>query len=254
MRKKVLVIFLFCSVALMAQNSINNYEYVIVSNRFEFVKKVDQYQTSSLTKFLLNKAGFKAFLSTDKLPNTVNNDRCSVLYVDVISPSGFFTTKNKVLFKDCNGKEVYLSTEGKSKEKEYKKAYHEAIRRAFRDPIISSYSYVKATKTPVQNKVVQVTRPIKEVVSKKNITTVTSTPKVVATVENKNVLYAQPKVDGFQLIDTTPKVVFSLLKTSKANVFILKDRNGILYLKDAQWVAEYYQNNQLIKEVLQIKF
>lgn len=254
MKKIILGIFLLCSVNFMAQNSINNYEYVIVSNRFEFVKKVDQYQTSSLTKFLLNKAGFKAFLSTDKLPNTVNNNRCSVLYVDVLSPSGFFVTKNKVVFKDCNGKEVYSSAEGKSKEKEYKKAYHEAIRRAFKDPIISSYSYVKTTKIPVQNKVVQVTKPINEVVSKKNKTIITTTPKVVATVENKNVLYAQPKVDGFQLIDTTPKVVFSLLKTSKANVFILKDKNGIMYLKGTQWVAEYYQNNQLIKEVLQIKF
>ena len=41
-----------------AQSDINNYKYVSVSDRFDFLKTSDQYQLNSLTKFLLNKSGF----------------------------------------------------------------------------------------------------------------------------------------------------------------------------------------------------
>ena len=48
-------------------------------NNFEFVNSNDKYQTSSLTKFLFNKHGFKAFIADEILPNDVANNRCLVL-------------------------------------------------------------------------------------------------------------------------------------------------------------------------------
>ena len=38
---------------------------------------------------------------------------------------------------------IYKSKVGESREKDYKKAYHEAIRDAFKDKILVSYKYTK---------------------------------------------------------------------------------------------------------------
>lgn len=45
-----------------AQESLNGYKYVVVPEKFDFLKSEDLYQINSLTKFLLNKEGFVAFL------------------------------------------------------------------------------------------------------------------------------------------------------------------------------------------------
>jgi hypothetical protein len=53
---------------------------------------------------------------------------------------------------------------------------------------------------------------------------------------------------GYQLIDSTPKVVMKLLKTSQANSFIaIKIQCKALILKDNQWFFEYYQNDTFQK-------
>ena len=64
--KRILLVALFISTASFAQKSINNYKYVIVPSKFDFVKGKDKYQTSSLTKFLFNKYGFTAFLDDEE--------------------------------------------------------------------------------------------------------------------------------------------------------------------------------------------
>jgi hypothetical protein len=51
-----------------------------------------------------------------------------------------------------------------------------------------------------------------------------------------NLLYAQATSTGYQLIDSTPKVVMKLLKTSQANSFIaIKDSVQGSDFKDNQW-------------------
>ena len=67
-------------------------------------------------------------------------------------------------------------------------------------------------------------------------------------------LYAQAKPFGFQLVDSEPRVVYSMQKTSLKDVYILKNKNGIIHKKNEKWVAEYYENNQLIQKELTIKF
>ncbi|MGY0425733.1 MAG: hypothetical protein ACWIPI_02745 [Polaribacter sp.] len=69
-----------------------------------------------------------------------------------------------------------------------------------------------------------------------------------------NVLYAQPKENGFQLVNMKPAVVFTIFKTSLKDIFIIKDKNGTLYKKDGSWIAEYYENGKLIGKQYQIKF
>ena len=67
-------------------------------------------------------------------------------------------------------------------------------------------------------------------------------------------MYAQATNNGFQLVDTTPKVVFNILKTNQVNTFIIKDKNGILFKKGNIWFAEFYENNVLIKREYQVRF
>ena len=246
--KKLLFIALFITTASFAQKTINNYKYIIVPSKFEFLKGEDKYQTSSLAKFLFNKYGFTAFLDNEELPSEVANNRCLALTGTVKDGSSMFTTKSVIELRDCYNKVVFTSQEGKSKEKEYKKAYHEAIRNAFKSVEALKYKYV-----PLQNDEVVTTKEIPVVVT----TTKVIENKAVEVNKDKNVaevLYAQPITNGFQLVNMKPEVVFQVLKTNVKDVFVIKDKNGILYKNGNSWFVEYYENEeQMIKEY-EVKF
>lgn len=233
--------------SIFAQKKVNNYKYIIVPNKFDFVNTVDQYQTSSLTKFLFNKASFNALLEDEKLNEDLASDRCLALTSIVNSNSNMFSTKVTIVLKDCFNNVVFTSKEGKSKNKDYKKAYHEAIRSAFKSIETLNYKYVpvkkeKSTNLVSETPIVTVPKIIKnsEVLNKQNNTIVN--------------LYAQATANGFQLVNTKPAVVFQILKTNVADVFILKNKNGILYKNNANWIAEYYQDGVKVTEEYQIKF
>lgn len=68
------------------------------------------------------------------------------------------------------------------------------------------------------------------------------------------VLYAQAISEGFQLVNAEPKVVMILLKTAAPNVFIVKDRDAIVFKQDNKWI--YSENDGIAKftEELNIKF
>lgn len=262
MIKKIAFLFvLFMSSSIFSQQvNFDKYQYIIVPDKFDFVKKTDQYKTSSITQFLLKKKGFKVLLSNEQLPEELNNNRCLALFANVKDESSMFTIKSIIEIKDCSGKILYASEVGKSKEKEYKKGYLESIRKAYETMTDFEYSYnsslvdvkkeekkevVIADKMITKTPVVAVTPDVKiEDIKEKTI--------VSSTVD---VLYAQTTDNGFQLVNTTPEVVFLILKTNVENVFIIKDKNGILYkLADDNWVAEFYENNVLVTKAYQIKF
>ncbi|WP_435255330.1 hypothetical protein [Tenacibaculum sp. A30] len=247
--KRILLIALFISTASFAQKSINNYKYIIVPSKFDFVKEKDKYQTSSLTKFLFNKYGFTAFLDDENLPDEIANNRCLALTGTVKDESGMFTTKSVIELTDCYNKVVFTSKEGRSKEKEYKKAYQEAIRDAFKSIEALKYKYI-----PLQEDVVTKT---KEVPAVAVVPTVVES-KVAEVVEKpanaKEQLFAQPIPNGFQLVNMKPEVVFQVLKTNVKDVFVIKDKNGILYKNGNSWFAEYYTNDGKVIEEYQVKF
>lgn len=269
MIKKVATVFIFLiTISLYSQQKkINNYKYLIVSERFEFLKQTDQYKTSSLTKFLLKKKGFNVFLSNEKLPDELVQNRCMALTVDVLDESSMFTVKNIIEFKDCFGVVVFTSEEGRSKEKDYKKSYHEAIRKAYASMEDMEYSYQPLEEKPINKEVVkeEITIPVINVIPVKTVIPVkivSVTPvneektniKTTALINTKNVLYAQAIENGFQLVNTKPSVVFQVLKTNVQDVFIIKGKNGILYKEGNDWVAEYYNDAFLVVEKYQIKF
>ena len=259
-KKIVLISMLIFSFSGFSQKSLNDYKYVVVSEKFDFVRSKDQYQTSSLTKFLFNKYGYTAFLVSDKLPNAINENRCNgAMYAEVVKLSSMFTIKLQVVLKDCKGDIIYTSIEGKSKEKEYKKGYHEALRRVFKDPILRQYKYIAKQKehktAPVVKK--EVTIAAKKIVpAKKNTTKPTSINNSAPSSKAKTIelLYAQKSNNGFQLVDLTPKIRYHILATSKKGVYILVNKKGILYSNGKNWTVEYFDGEKMVKKNYSIKF
>jgi hypothetical protein len=72
------------------------------------------------------------------------------------------------------------------------------------------------------------------------------------------VLYAQAITNGYQLVDSTPKIIMILQQTSFSNFYIAKahwlEENGILFKKGGNWIFEYYEADQLVNKKMNIKF
>ncbi|SDX10800.1 hypothetical protein SAMN05444411_103110 [Lutibacter oricola] len=205
MRKIIAALcIMLISSSLFAQKTVNNYKYIIVPNQFDFLRSQDQYQLNSLTKFLFNRAGMVAFLSSDEKPQELLNNNCMALTGKLVEESGMFSTKIKVQLLDCYNKVVFESKVGISKEKEFKKSYHESTRRAFVDIEELNYSYVP-TQNTIEKKVVneviapkQIKKP-KQVISKE-ITEIKREPRVkkvtkdeIKAIKNKKKIKALPK-------------------------------------------------------------
>ncbi|KGL62826.1 hypothetical protein [Polaribacter sp. Hel1_85] len=186
------------------------------------------------------------------------------LTANVSDKSSMFSVKNIIELKDCFGTIIYTSKEGKSKEKDYKKAYHEAIRNAYATMGDLEYKYQPKNEIDVkeENLKTEVTLPIKKVIPVEIIPEVKEVAQKDEVISKNNkipsstveTLYAQEKSNGFQLVNTIPAIIFQVLKTKVKDVFIIKDKNGIMYKSDHIWVAEYYENGKLVVKNYNLKF
>lgn len=142
MQKINIFLVLFISLSsIQAQSVLDAYKYIIIPRTFESLKEEDKYQVNSLSHFLFEKEGFRTIKEGDQLPADLAQDPCSALFMSLIDESSMFTTKVKFKFEDCQKKVVFESEEGKSKEKDYKKSYHEAVRNAFTSVQELGYQY-----------------------------------------------------------------------------------------------------------------
>jgi hypothetical protein len=131
MKNNLLFLFLVISISFTGiGQDINSYKYILVPDSFGFLEERNQYQLNSLTKFLFEEQGFEAYMLSEEPPKDFS--RSEALYVDVKDNGGLLYTKLVVELLDENNKLVFISEEGVSKEKEYWKAYHEALRKAFK--------------------------------------------------------------------------------------------------------------------------
>lgn len=253
--KKQFLVLLILVVSYSYSQSVNDYKAVIIPVKYDFLKTENQYRLNTLTKFNLKKAGFEAFYSNEAVPNDYS-DRCSLLYIDVLKENGFLISKLFLTFKDCNGKIIFQSAVGKSKEKEYQVAYTEALNEAFQSIYDLQYKYSgqMIAKTQSVASEPEASKPVPAPMAKVE-TPVLSTPKIISKTDS-NLLYAQPTANGYQLIDSTPKVIMKVFHTSNKYCYIAVngDIQGVLILKNNQWVFEYYQNDQLWSEIIAVKF
>jgi hypothetical protein len=256
MKTRILFLLFFVANYSFSQ-SVDDYKAVIIPLKYEFLKTENQYRLQTLTKFNLQKAGFISFYNNQSTPSDFN-DRCSLLYIEVKNESTFLTTKLQITFKDCNDNIVFQSVIGKSKEKEYEKAYVEALNEAFKSVYDLQYKYnakVVGTKSESIPNIA-----VAEITSEVIVPVIDSKKQrnesKIMDIKGSDLLYAQPTTYGYQLIDSEPKVIIKLYKTSNPSSFIAIKGSiqGVLVSKENQWLFEYYQNDQLITEIINVKF
>ena len=273
-----------------SQSSVNDYKYIIIPNQYEFLKEKDQFQINSLTKFLFNKYGYEAYMQDEDLPDDLRNNRCLGLMADVTKDSGMFKSKLQIDLKDCNGNVVMSSKVGESREKEYSKAYNQALRDAFQTFQNLGYAYqpnetilskskpqttltssvkeqeeiarlkkeIKTLKEVKEDQSVEVEKPMVEIkAAERPKTEDLPQVKAEAMVEKIDfqtaVLYAQPISNGYQIVDTTPKKVMILRNSGVENVYTVEGTKAIVFKKGEDWM--YSESGDILKgEEINIKF
>lgn len=239
--KKIVVLFILISSYAFSQ-SVNDYQYVIVPVKFDFLKKDDQYGLNTLTKLLLQKYGFKTYLSNEEIP--LNVERCNFLYANVLDKSGMFDTKVKVVLKDCKENVIFETQFGSSREKEFAVGYNLALRDAGKSFDKLDYKY--NGKSVVKSEVIE-TKP-EVTIPKKSIE-----PTEISRLSLEP-LFAKPfGENGFQLLTNNtdvPRFVMTIYKTSSQDCYIVN--NGVLLRKSGKWFLEYYKDDKLVSELISI--
>jgi hypothetical protein len=251
MKIAAFAIFTLFTIAGHPQNTINGYKYVLVPQKFVFSKTNNEYGLNATTKSLLEQKGFTVFWSDADLPQAVADNKCAALKAEVTERKATFSTNLTLVLKDCLGNIIFKSKEGKSLEKEYNVAYDEALREAFASLNNVPYKY---DSTLAAQTAAQAQQPTPS--------STTSPPAPVspqpAVAGISGTLYAQAIPNGYQLIDTTPKKVLTLFKTSVPDCFLAETvagaSNGIVFKKNGEWFSEYYKDGVLVSQKLEIKF
>jgi len=272
MKKMIVVISVtfFCCVAGYGQ--LNDYKYIVVPAKFQSFKNENQFRTSTLVKYLFSNEGFNAVYSNN-LPDDLKENPCLGLDVELVDESNLFATKTRLSLIDCNGVLVMMSQDGRTKTKEFEQAYREAISESFGSFRGLNYAY-KPNDKKAKEKDGAVTVSFKNDVKSLNekpkaeqnestegMAPEEAKPKIIAPIvetpigSEKGVLYAQPIDGGYQLVDTTPKVVYILKSTSAPEVFLVnKDgKSGVIFKNDDKWFIEMDEKGGKAKE-LNIKF
>ena len=230
-------LLLLISSLTFAQPSLNDYEYAILPAKFKFQKEKNQYRINSTTKAFFEQKGLKVFYDDAVLSQDLANNNCNKVYISIEENNNMFTTKLTVSVKDCQNNALLTSNEGTSKIKEYALAYNEALQIALKS--IQNFNYQYKAKTEKQ-KSVQITS------------------KTETKTDNSVQIYSEMKTtnNGFNFLHNQTKVVLSLLKTTSPNYFIAKSENktGIVFKKDQSLFFEYYLNQKLVSEQIELKF
>ena len=265
-------------------DAINDYKYIVVPVKFDFLNDADKHQLNSLTKFLFNKYGYKAYLESDPYPEDLKENKCLGLTSEVVKvKGGFLVTKIQINLLDCHGNLVTSSQVGKSREKEFRVAYNLALRAAFQTFQTFNYTYkpdpnasLKLSKTPkpaskhfieeqknAKAEIEQLKQELaklekekkqKEIQATQAISNVNKVDVQKPIKKDISVLYAQVIENGFQVVNSKPEVVMILLETPKENTFIVKDQNAMVYKEDGFWYLTKNDGKSISIETLNIKF
>jgi hypothetical protein len=232
MKKTLFIFVILFSISSFSQ-ALNAYKYVIVPARFKFLKDADQYRLNSVTKLYLENYGFTTYFDTDQLPTELIDKNCNKLFLDVDENNSMFSTKIKINFKDCKGAILFSTSEGSSRSKEYAVAYNEAFRTALKSIANANYKYQekKEVLPPFE-----VSKDVTDFFDALKTLTITLTP------------------NGFNVIDDEKQIVYKALKTSSPNLYLVegKDKNGVFIKKGEKWFFEYYKNEKLQSEAINI--
>ena len=236
------------------QSSINDYKYVTVAEKFDFLKSKNQYKLNDLTSFLLKKSGFMVLKTSDKRPQDLYQNNCLGLNANIINTKGFLKTKLHLELVNCRNEVVFTSETGSSKEKEYKKAYHEALRNAFNSVQVLNYKYNGTVPEILSTEKIEIQVP--------TVAIETTTAPVVAEVPTTEVstkmvvskLIVTPTDSGIDFIENSSGTTkYSTHATLFDAVYIIENQAGIIYKRGQNWVREYVENGKTTIEALNIQ-
>ena len=250
MKKIIILLLIFSSISLNAQG-LNDYKFALVPERFSIFKVKNQYRLSTLTKMYMQKYGFETFYDSEEQPLEFSNVNCNKVYVDLIEKNTLFLTRIAVVIKDCHGKVLATSKMISSRDKDIGKAYPAVLIEAFETFVeLKNYKYAGGSSTSVVSNEVKYSKVEEnELVQEKVATTQLATNLV-------HQLYAQPIVNGYQLVDAEPKIIMKIYKTSAKDFFtaVKGELQGALVSKNGEWFFEYYKDDVLVSEKIDVKF
>lgn len=236
MKKLLLLTIMLISGTGIAQASLNDYNMAIIPAKFEFQKEDNQYRINSTIKAFLKQKGFQAYLSNDVLPEGFMDYNCNKVFVNAVEESSMFKTAIKIEFKDCRNNLLFATDFGETREKEYGKAYNEAL-------LLSLKSFDKA-KYKYSGK----TYEEEEVEAR-----LSATDKVEVSVAS---VKTEKNEISVKVFNTSTKEELVLYKTSKQDVFLCNrnGKNGVVLAKGGVWFFESIENEKVASDKLDIKF
>ena len=203
------ILFLFISTSKMkSQSDLDQFKYFIVPTYFNGFDIADKYQLNSLTYFLFQKNNFEVLKEIDTKPKDLSDNPCLGGLLRLVKhKGGMFKTKVSFDIVDCNNQVVFKSDIGESREKDFKTAYHEALRNTFE--CINNEDYNYSTKI--------------DSIHNSEITT-----HVEDTNIEDEIYYTQKIPNGYQLVDTKPSVFCKMYKTDTENVYLVEGKSAMI--------------------------
>lgn len=285
---KLIIFLIFLGLSGPVKGQLNSFKYIVVPKKFDAFKgNENHHQTSTLIKYLFAKEGFNVVYE-DALPEELTDQKCLGAYVDLEKNPKLLSTKMTIVLNDCYGEIVFRALEGSSREKDYKKAYHEAIRKSFVSIAQLDYQYEPAEEEVEETITVSFENDIKKVDStRQNQVAGAAAVVEIATPEERYYedkrpvpseysiektkpdtetsteetepipsYLARPLENGFELVDSESKLWLNLYATSTPDVFLAKSEkeNGMVYKRDSKWYFEYYEQSELKVQELNINF
>ncbi|MFZ0489712.1 MAG: hypothetical protein WAM00_05655 [Salegentibacter sp.] len=259
MKKLIFICFVLGAIFSSAAQDLNEYKYVIVPQTYDFMKREDQYQLNSLTKFLFEKYGFEAVMKDEDRPEDLRKNNCLGLRADVKNNSGIFVTKMKVLLEDCNGNVVFESEEGRSRTKQYKQAWQEALRDAFNSVAALDHNYeADPVVETVEKDAPSAETPEAEAEVAKSLPAEVQVRAQPVAMQNQNaqkyyvkdnaVFYLKDSDDGYSFYQKGMAEPFAaLIKSDKGKTYIYNSltKQGMAYFDESgNLVVEYFDRNQ----------
>lgn len=232
------VIFLVTFTTTWSQETSAILDKILLPTRFDFQNKENEYRLSSIIKNELEKKGYQVFYADGKIKVDFS-ERCQFAVVDLIKEKSSLKTVFVMVFKDCQGKLLFQSPKGISSIKEFEKSYHEALMKCLSEVPESSLFGITSGGVAVENTM------IPQIPFEKNLRELD-----VSGIQ----LYAQKVAFGYQLVDTTPKILFKATKTSIPNAYLVTGlKQGLLTIVEDQWFLEYQENDTTVKVLLLVK-
>jgi hypothetical protein len=245
---RIIMVFFVLTTFNMFAQSINNYKYVLVPSKFDIFKDDNKYNLNTSTKLLLEKYGFEVFFSDLDIPTELANNRCKSLTADLINDSGLFVTKLKLVLKDCKDNIVYETEFGKSREKEFVVAFTQAFREAAKSFETLKYKYNGENQMHPSKGSTDDYQTDQQKIAVDTNTLPSDNPEVF--------YFAQPIANGFQIVNSEPRIIMHMFVTSQKNVYIGKqgDTLGVVISNNGKWFFEYYEKTNLVSKPINLRF